>query len=58
MKTILINLFILLAIIAMYYSGFWKLFSFDNALLYALALVAVVLLIGLRVLGNPFGKRK
>ncbi len=58
MKTILINLGILLALAAMYYFDFWDLFIFKNAVWYAFGLVIIVLLIGLKVLGNPFGKRK
>lgn len=58
MKTILINLGILLFFAAMYYFDFWALFTFKHASLYAFGLVVVMLLIGLKVFGNPFGKRK
>ena len=58
MKAILINGGILLALAAMYYFDFWSLFTFKNAFWYAFGLVIIVLLIGLKVLGNPFGKRK
>lgn len=58
MKAILINVGILLALGAMYYFDFWSLFAFKNAFWYAFGLVIIVLLIGLKVLGNPFGKRK
>ena len=58
MKAILINVGILLALAAMYYFDFWSLFTFINAFWYAFGLVIIVLLIGLKVLGNPFGKRK
>ena len=58
MKAILINVGILLALDAMYYFDFWSLFTFKNAFWYAFGLVIIVLLIGLKVLGNPFGKRK
>lgn len=58
MKAILINVGILLALTAMYYFDFWSLFTFKNAFWYAFGLVIIVLLIGLKVLGNPFGKRK
>ncbi len=58
MRTVAINLGILLAFAAMYYFDFWNLFTFKHAALYAFGLVIIVLLIGLKVLGNPFGKRK
>ncbi len=58
MRAVLINLGILLAFVAMYYFDFWALFTFKHATLYAFGLVIIVLLIGLKVLGNPFGKRK
>ena len=58
MKAILINVGILLDLAAMYYFDFWSLFTFKNAFWYAFGLVIIVLLIGLKVLGNPFGKRK
>ena len=54
----MINVGILLALAAMYYFDFWSLFTFKNAFWYAFGLVIIVLLIGLKVLGNPFGKRK
>lgn len=58
MRAILINLGILLLFAAMYYLDFWDFFSAKSALLYAFGLVIIVLLIGLKIFGNPFGKRK
>jgi len=58
MKTILINLGIIAAIVAMYYLNFWEIFTSKYSLAAALTLVIVMLLIGIKVFGNPFGKRK
>lgn len=58
MKAILINIGILLAFFALYYTDFLSLFTFKNALCYAFILVVIMLLIGLKVFGNPFVKRK
>lgn len=58
MKAILINLVIILLIAVMYYLDFWTLFSYKYTIWYALGMVIIVLLIGLKVIGNPFGKRK
>lgn len=58
MKAVLVNLGILLLFAAMYYFDFWELFTFEHASLYAFGLVIVVGLVGLKVFGNPFGKRK
>lgn len=58
MKAVLINVGILLGLVVMYYTGFWSWFSFKNAFLYSLILVAVMLLIGLKVFGNPFERGK
>jgi len=58
MKAILINLAVILVLVAMYYLDFWYWFSFENAFWYALGLAIIMMLIGLKVLGNPFGKRK
>ena len=58
MKSILINLGIFIGLFLMYYFDFWNLFTFHNALFYALGMVVIMLLIGLKVFGNPFGKRK
>lgn len=56
MKAILINLGIILAIIAMYYLDFWVFFTSKNSFWYVLLIVAVLLLVGLKVLGTPFGR--
>jgi len=56
MKAILINLAIILILITMYYLDFWSLFSFKNSFWFAIVAVASVLLIGLKVIGNPFGR--
>ena len=58
MKAILINLGIIGALIAMYYLNFWELFTSDYAFIFGLLLVIIMLLVGIKVLGNPFGKRK
>ncbi len=58
MKAILTNVGILLALFAIYYFDLLSLFTFKNARLYAFGLVIIMLLIGLKVFGNPFGKRK
>lgn len=58
MKALLINLGVILAFAAMYYFDFWHFFTFKHAFLYALGLVIIMLLIGLKIFGNPFGKRK
>ena len=58
MKTIMANIGILLFFAAMYYFDFWSLFTFKHAVWYAFGVVIIVLLIGLKVFGNPFGKRK
>lgn len=58
MKAVLINVGMLLSLVLMYYTGFWSWFAFKNAFWYSLILVAVMLLIGLKVFGNPFGRGK
>ncbi len=58
MKTLLINVGMLLGLVFMYYTDFWSLFAFKNAFLYSLILVAILLLIGLKVFGNPFRQGK
>lgn len=58
MKAILINLGIIALIGAMYYFKIWQLLSSQYASAAAVGLVVVMLLIGIKVLGNPFGKRK
>ncbi len=60
MKTFLINIGMLLGLIALYYSGVLSLLASEYALWCSLLLVAVMLLIGLKVFGNPLrqGKRK
>ena len=58
MKALLINIIVLFGIVVLYYSGLLSLFASKYALLCSLLLVAVVLLIGLKVLGNPFERGK
>ena len=58
MKALLINVIVLLGLVLLYYSGVLTLFASKYALLYSLLLVAVVLLIGLKVFGNPFERGK
>lgn len=58
MRAILINIGIILAFAMMYYFDFWNLFAFHHSFVYALGLVIIMMLIGLKIFGNPFGKRK
>lgn len=58
MKAVFINIIMLLGLVLMYYTDFWSWFTFKNAFAYSLVLVAVVLLIGLKVFGNPFVRGK
>ncbi len=50
MRAILVNIIIFMAIIGAYYIDFFGWFAFWGAL----ALVAVVFIIAIKVLGNPF----
>jgi len=54
MRAILVNIFIFMAIIGAYYIDFFGWFTYRYAFFGALALVAIVFLIALKVLGNPF----
>ncbi|MCX4349708.1 MAG: hypothetical protein OSJ76_08000 [Alphaproteobacteria bacterium] len=54
MRAILVNIFIFMAIIGAYYIDFFGWFTSRYAFFGALALVAIVFLIALKVLGNPF----
>lgn len=58
MKTVLINVIMLAGLALMYYTGFWTWFASENAFLYSLILVFILLLIGLKVFGNPFVRGK
>ena len=53
MRAILVNIFIFMAIIGAYYIDFFGWFTSRYAFFGALALVAIVFLIALKVLGNP-----
>ena len=54
MRAILVNIVIFMAIIGAYYIDFFGWFTSRYAFFGALALVAIVFLIALKVLGNPF----
>ncbi len=56
MKSFLISVLFFLGLVLLYYTNILSLFASKNALLYSLLLVAVVMLIGLKVLGNPFDR--
>jgi hypothetical protein len=56
MKSFLISVLFFLGLVLVYYTNILSLFASKNALLYSLLLVAVVMLIGLKVLGNPFDR--
>ncbi len=58
MKNYLINIFILLLILLAYYLDIFELFVGKKALVFSFLLVIVMLLIGVKVLGNPFHKDK
>ena len=58
MKTVLINVGILLGLALMYFTDVLSLFTLKYSFLYSLVPVAVLLLIGLRVFGNPFRRGK
>lgn len=54
MRTILINIIIFAAVLAIYYTDFFGFFTSSFAFWGALVLVIVLLLIAVKVLGNPF----
>ena len=54
MRAILLNIIIFMAIIGAYYIDFFGWFTSRYAFWGALALVAVVFIIEIKVLGNPF----
>lgn len=54
MRAILVNIIIFMAIIGAYYIDFFGWFTSRYAFWGALALVAVVFIIVIKVLGNPF----
>lgn len=54
MRAILVNIIIFMAIIGAYYIDFSGWFTSRYAFWGALALVAVVFIIAIKVLGNPF----
>lgn len=58
MKTYLINIFILLLILGAYYTDIFSWFATNQALWAAIALVIVMLLIGWKIIGNPFNEEK
>lgn len=54
MRAILVNIIIFMAIIGAYYIDFFGWFTSRYAFFGALALVVIVLIIAIKVLGNPF----
>ena len=54
MRAILVNIIIFMAIIGAYYIDFFGWFTSRYAFWGTLALVAVVFIIAIKVLGNPF----
>lgn len=58
MKSVLINIGILLGILFVYYIDLFGWFTGNNALIFAFSLVFIVFLVGLKVLGNPFSEDK
>lgn len=54
MRAILVNIIIFMAIIGAYYIDFFGWFTSRYAFWGALALAAVVFIIAIKVLGNPF----
>lgn len=54
MRAILVNIIIFMATIGAYYIDFFGWFTSRYAFWGALALVAVVFIIAIKVLGNPF----
>ena len=58
MKTYLINIFILLLILGAYYIDFFGWFTGNKALFASVLLVIVMLIIGWKIIGNPFTEDK
>ena len=58
MRAILVNIIIFMAIIGAYYIDFFGWFTSRYAFWGALALVAVVFIIAIKVLGNPCRRRR
>lgn len=58
MKTILVDILLLLALFAFYYTGAYAWFSSKIVLICALLLVAIVLGIAFIVFGSPFERGK
>lgn len=58
MKSILINIGILLGIFFIYYIDLFGWFVGKGALLFSFGLVVIVFLVALKILGNPFAGDK
>lgn len=58
MKTILINVGILLAIFLIYYVDFFGWFVGGKAMIFSFSLVVLVFIVAWKVLGNPFAEDK
>lgn len=58
MKSIVINIGILLGILFVYYIDLFGWFTGNNVLIFAFALVFVIFLIAIKILGNPFSENK
>ena len=58
MKRIFADIALLIIFLAFYLTGAYGWFSSKNILYFSIILVAVLLLIGLKVFGNPFGRGK
>ena len=56
MRIFFINIIVLALLALMYYTNFWSWFAFKHSFWYSLIPVAVLLLIGLKVFGNPFDR--
>ena len=58
MKTILVDIALLLALFAFYYTGAYALFSSKIVFVCSLLLMTIVLVAAFVVLGNPFRRGK
>ena len=58
MKTILVDIALLLALLAFYCTGAYSWFSAKSVLICSLLLVIVLLVVAYRVIGSPFGRSK
>lgn len=56
LKSMLINILIILALVGAYYTNFFGWMAGRGALITAIVLVIAALIAALKILGNPFGK--